>query len=522
MEFDLLEAPIHLTRSDLEFQQKIGDGAFGCVWRVKNHHTGDVFALKIVQKSKVSKILPQFRREVSIMYELDHPNIVKLYTHFEDFKNFYLLLELLEGGSLFDKLFKEQFLAENKAKNYFSQVTSAIKYLHTRSPPIIHRDLKPENILLDKKGRIKITDFGWANYLAPTRNTTCGTLEYLPPEIIEARNHDCSLDIWCLGILLYEMLCGTTPFKAIMEEMLKYNITRGCIRFPQKISEEAKQLIGRMLEKNQQNRFTIEDVRKHIWVSGGESGGLGEEKQLHRLNTAGNCGKEKNFDRTNTMGSYTHECGSSKSTKESFCAEDSQRKEEFGEELINARERLVYLEDRISGVKGELSKAAVTEKSLLKSIYETDLELRYLNATDSITALSDLIINTKKLISDKAQLCKKQSFVLERLKRTIEEKSQEITEKEESLTFFQDTAKSINISFSRVKSYKTLDISTLQIDLDVIQSQLSGISPLTATSFISLKDAMGYIASNVDRLKLLDSNTYEAKIEHCKEQSTRA
>ena len=518
MEFNLLEAPIQLTRSDLEFQQKIGDGAFGCVWRVKNKTTGSLFALKIVQKSKVSKILPQFLREVSIMYELSHPHIVKLHTHFEDQKNFYLLMELLEGGSLFHKLFKERSLSESKAKNYFSQITSAIHYLHTRSPPIIHRDIKPENILLDSKGHIKVTDFGWANYLAPTRNTTCGTLEYLPPEIIEERNHDLSLDIWCLGILLYEMLCGTTPFKAIMEEMLKYNITKGYIRFPQKVSEEAKFLIGKMLEKNQQNRFTIEDVRKNSWVNG-ERCGNNEDKQLHRFNTVGNLMQDKLFDRMNTMNSYVHECGSSKSTKESFCAEDSQKKEDFSEELVNARERLGYLEDRISSLKGELSKAAINEKSLVKSIYESDLELRHLNATDSITALSDLIINTKKLISDKTQICKKQNFVLERLKKTIEEKSREIKEKEESLMSLQHTGKSINIGFSRIKTYKSLDISTLKIDLDVIQSQLSGRSSFDESSFISLKDARSYITSNVNRLKILNSHIYEDKIEKCNEQS---
>ena len=162
---------------------------------MKNKITGKLYALKIVQKSKVSKILTQFRREVSIMYEVEHPHIVKLYTHFEDFKNFYLLMELLEGGSLFHKLFKEKGFSEKQGCEYFCQITSAISYLHKRSPPIIHRDIKPENILLDNKGNIKITDFGWANYLTSTRYTTCGTLEYLPPEIIEERVHDLSVDI---------------------------------------------------------------------------------------------------------------------------------------------------------------------------------------------------------------------------------------------------------------------------------------------------------------------------------------
>ena len=140
-------------------------------------------------------MLPQFRREVSIMYEVNHPHIVKLFTHFEDSKNFYLLMELLEGGSLFHKLYQQKTFSEKVACRYFYQVLIAIEYLHNRSPPIIHRDIKPENILIDKNGRVKITDFGWANYLSATRNTTCGTLEYLPPEIVEERPHDLSADI---------------------------------------------------------------------------------------------------------------------------------------------------------------------------------------------------------------------------------------------------------------------------------------------------------------------------------------
>lgn len=119
-----------------------------------------MYALKQVPKQNVSKLLPQFKREVMIMYEISHPHIIKLYNHFEDEKNFFLIMELAEGGNLFHKLYRERNFLEKVAAQYFREILLAVEYLHSHVPAIIHRDIKPENILLDKDGRIKLTDFG--------------------------------------------------------------------------------------------------------------------------------------------------------------------------------------------------------------------------------------------------------------------------------------------------------------------------------------------------------------------------
>ena len=205
-----------LKKSDFEFKKKLGDGAFGHVWSVLHKATGKLYATKQVPKEKVLKMLKQFQREVYIMYELNHPHIIKLYNHFEDERFFYLIMEYSEGGNLFHKLYRERQFLERVAAQYFREVCLAVEYLHLDMPPIIHRDIKPENILLDKNGRIKLTDFGWSNYYIDEepRMTVCGTLEYLPPEIVGHVAHDTSADIWCLGVLLFEMLVGYTPFKA--------------------------------------------------------------------------------------------------------------------------------------------------------------------------------------------------------------------------------------------------------------------------------------------------------------------
>ena len=258
-----------ISRLDFDFERKLGDGAFGQVWRVRHKLTSNLYALKQVPKDKVSNMLPQFRREVYIMYEINHPHIIKLYNHFEDDKFFYLIMELADGN-LYRKLYREKQFLERIAAQYFREVLLAVEYLHSHVPAIIHRDIKPENILLDSEGRIKLTDFGWSNYYSADsqtpRFTTCGTLEYLPPEMVDEKGHDTSADVWCLGILLYEMLVGSTPFKSNLKEQMLVNITAGKPRFPLTMPSLAKDLIAKMLEKEPSRRPTAEKIKEHQWI----------------------------------------------------------------------------------------------------------------------------------------------------------------------------------------------------------------------------------------------------------------
>lgn len=256
-----------LTKNDFKFERKLGDGAFGQVWKAKHRDTGAVYAIKQVPKDKVVKMLPQFRREVFIMYELHHAHIIKLYNHFEDDRYFYLIMEQAEGGNLFHKLYRQRQFLEKVAAQYFREIVLAVEYLHSHVPAIIHRDIKPENILLDNAGRLKLTDFGWSNYYtdeSSMRFTMCGTLEYLPPEMVDREGHDTSADIWCLGILLFEMLVGHTPFKAggNNRNLMMRNITEGKIKFPLSFPPLAKELVAKMLEKHPSKRITISEVKQ--------------------------------------------------------------------------------------------------------------------------------------------------------------------------------------------------------------------------------------------------------------------
>lgn len=146
------------------------------------------------------------------MYNLDHPNIIKLFNHFEEENYIYLMIEYAGGGQLWQKLKKEGRLDENTVKKYMADIILAVEYLHSQNPPIIHRDIKPENIMLDETGRIKLVDFGWSNFKNRQRMTFCGTPDYLAPEMILEQGHDEKLDIWSIGVLTYELLTGKAPF----------------------------------------------------------------------------------------------------------------------------------------------------------------------------------------------------------------------------------------------------------------------------------------------------------------------
>lgn len=261
--------------SDFESLTKkaIGEGAFGEVYKVRHKISRELYAIKVVNKKKVvdANLLPQLRREIRIMYSLSHPHIIKLYNHFEDDNNFYLVLELAEGGTVFQKLAKFKSFDEAAAAQYMREVILAVEYLHSRDPPIIHRDIKPENLLLDKEGRdgrIKLADFGWSNFFNSdrTRMTYCGTLDYLAPEMINQQGHTTSLDLWNLGVLLFELLTGGAPFQASNQAAMFEKILKVRITFPKNFPPLAKDLILKLLKANPDERIPLVEVMVHPWM----------------------------------------------------------------------------------------------------------------------------------------------------------------------------------------------------------------------------------------------------------------
>lgn len=198
-----------IGKKDIQFLQLIGSGSFGKVYKVLLLSDRKEYALKVLSKNQLSQLqlLGQFENEVDILKNCEHPNIITLFAVFEDEGYIFLLMELASEGNLFEKLKKVGRFDEESVRGFMRDIIAAIQYLHNRSPPIIHRDLKPENVLLCSH-TLKIADFGWSNFNNELRNTFCGTPDYLAPEMILGTGHDESIDIWGLGILMYELLHG--------------------------------------------------------------------------------------------------------------------------------------------------------------------------------------------------------------------------------------------------------------------------------------------------------------------------
>jgi len=209
----------HLT--DFDIGRPLGKGKFGRVYMVRTKvEPNYILALKCLYKSEIvqSRVEKQIRREIEIQQNLRHPNVLRLYGYFHDEKRIFLMLEFAGKGELYKQLTKYGCFSERRSAVYIDQMADALSYLHAKH--VIHRDIKPENLLLGINGELKIGDFGWSVHAPSNRRTTlCGTLDYLPPEMVEGREHNEKVDYWALGVLTYEFIVGSPPF----EEMSGYN-----------------------------------------------------------------------------------------------------------------------------------------------------------------------------------------------------------------------------------------------------------------------------------------------------------
>ena len=163
--------------------------------------------MKVISKKLIIQYgaVDYIKREIKLQKRIKHPYIIRLYHYFENTKNIYLILEYAEKGSLFHYLRKRKKLSEEEAFIFFFQAAIGIDYLHKKN--ILHRDLKPENLLLDVNKNIKVCDFGWsAEFSGSKRQTYCGTIDYMSPEMVKGLPYDHSVDIWSLGVLLFELL----------------------------------------------------------------------------------------------------------------------------------------------------------------------------------------------------------------------------------------------------------------------------------------------------------------------------
>eukprot|EP00123_Amoebidium_parasiticum_P007901 comp18447_c0_seq1/m.19722 comp18447_c0_seq1/g.19722 ORF comp18447_c0_seq1/g.19722 comp18447_c0_seq1/m.19722 type:complete len:375 (-) comp18447_c0_seq1:296-1420(-) len=260
--------PRRWTLNDFEVGRPLGKGKFGSVYLAREKKSKYIVALKVLFISELEKngCEHQLRREIEIQSHLRHPNILRMWGYFYDTKRVFLILEYAPKGEVYKELTTLTKFPETKAATYISQITGALIYMHSKN--VIHRDIKPENLLIGLHGEVKLSDFGWSVHAVNSRRKTlCGTLDYLPPEMVDnTRGHDKRVDIWALGVLCYEFVVGAPPFEADDQPTTYRRIRDIDLHFPDDLSAPCKDLITKLLRKQPSERMTLEQVLVHPWI----------------------------------------------------------------------------------------------------------------------------------------------------------------------------------------------------------------------------------------------------------------
>lgn len=253
-------------KNNYQLCEEIGRGKFGVIYRCFSPVSSDFFACKIVDKSLLTDDLDRecLQNEAKIMTLLSpHPNIVQIFDFYENDAFLSIVMELCEPVTLYNKILHDP-ISETKASTYMKQLLSSLAHCHRYG--IVHRDIKPENVFIDSRNRIKLGDFGSADWLGEERTTSgiVGTPYYVAPEVLMGRDYNEKVDVWSAGVILYVMLSGALPFYGESAAEIFEAVLRGNLRFPPRtfrnISPSAKDLLRKMICRDVSRRFSAEQA----------------------------------------------------------------------------------------------------------------------------------------------------------------------------------------------------------------------------------------------------------------------
>ncbi|KAM9785565.1 calcium/calmodulin-dependent protein kinase type 1D-like [Neosynchiropus ocellatus] len=255
-----------------EFMEELGSGAFSEVYMVKEKKTGKMFAMKCVKKKQKKDM--NLENEISVLRRIKHENVVGMEDFYDSRTHYYLVMQLVSGGELFDRILDRGVYSEKDASSVIQQVLHAVTYLHQNG--IVHRDLKPENILYyspDQNSKIMISDFGLSKMVDNgVMSTACGTPGYVAPEVLAQKPYSKAVDCWSIGVITYILLCGYPPFYEESETRLFSKIMKAHYEFDSPfwddISESAKDFIRNMMHKSPDMRYSTEQALRHPWIIG--------------------------------------------------------------------------------------------------------------------------------------------------------------------------------------------------------------------------------------------------------------
>jgi calcium/calmodulin-dependent protein kinase I len=250
----------------------LGEGFFAVVKLGYDKESRERVAIKLINKELVERE-ETLDNEIDILRSIDHPNVVSMRAIFDTDDILFIVMDLMEGGELYNEIVKRKAFTEADASYIMRQVFDALKYLHSQEPVIVHRDLKLENLLLVRPDSldIKLADFGLSRiYSGKKLQTACGTPFYVAPEIVFGTGYGPGVDMWAAGVLLYVLLSGRLPFAANTDNELYKSIIRCNLEWksPQfdSVSEEAKDLISHLITRNPEERWTAEQVLEHPFI----------------------------------------------------------------------------------------------------------------------------------------------------------------------------------------------------------------------------------------------------------------
>ncbi|XP_034633327.1 calcium/calmodulin-dependent protein kinase type 1 [Trachemys scripta elegans] len=262
-------------REIYEFRETLGTGAFSEVVLAEEKRSRKLVAIKCIAKKALEGKETSLENEIAVLHKIKHPNIVALDDIYESGGHLYLIMQLVSGGELFDRIVEKGFYTERDASQLIRQILDAVRYLHDMG--IVHRDLKPENLLYyspDPDSKIMISDFGLSKIegSGSVMSTACGTPGYVAPEVLAQKPYSKAVDCWSIGVIAYILLCGYPPFYDENDAKLFEQILRAEYEFDSPywddISESAKDFIQHLMEKDSSKRFTCEQALQHPWIAG--------------------------------------------------------------------------------------------------------------------------------------------------------------------------------------------------------------------------------------------------------------
>ncbi|CAG9864430.1 unnamed protein product [Phyllotreta striolata] len=255
--------------ASFDIGRRLGGGSFANVFLAREKKSKFIVALKVLLKKDIKQknLELQVIREIDIQAHLIHPNILRLYEYFHDESRIYMILEFAPKGSVYSKLLEcpNKRFSEGVAGVYVAQIADALHYCHSKK--VIHRDIKPGNLLLGQNEEIKLADFGWSVHGPSSRRSTqCGTLDYLSPEVVLGKTYNEKVDLWSLGVVCYEFLTGKTPFDCSNSHGICKKISKGQFSVPSFVSNEAKDLIRKLIVLEPDSRLDSIGVLEHPWI----------------------------------------------------------------------------------------------------------------------------------------------------------------------------------------------------------------------------------------------------------------